>query len=85
MKLPSSVFALLVSLLTPAETALEKKDQRGWSTEVAQRPTVILDLFSQLRERCVEFVKILFECLLTIRRLTTRLRVAAGLVQTAQK
>ncbi len=44
MKLPSSAFALLVSLLiigcatkgdqlTPAETALEKKDQRGWSTE----------------------------------------------------
>ena len=44
MKLQSVAFALLASLLiigcatkgdqmTPAETALEKKDQRGWNTE----------------------------------------------------
>jgi hypothetical protein len=44
MSLPSATLALLASLLiigcatkedqlTPAETALEKKDQRGWSTE----------------------------------------------------
>ena len=44
MKLTSAALALLASLmiigcanqsdqLTPAETALEKKDQRGWNTE----------------------------------------------------
>jgi hypothetical protein len=44
MKLQSVAFALLASLLiigcatkedqiTPAEAALEKKDQRGWNTE----------------------------------------------------
>jgi hypothetical protein len=44
MKLTSAAFALLASLLifgcanqgdqlTPAEIALEKKDQRGWNTE----------------------------------------------------
>ncbi len=44
MNMPSAILALLASLLiigcanqgdqlTPAETALEKKDQRGWNTE----------------------------------------------------
>jgi hypothetical protein len=44
MSMPSTIFALLVSLLfigcatkedqiTPAEAALEKKDQRGWASE----------------------------------------------------
>ena len=49
MKLPFAAFALLASLLiigcatkgdqlTPAETALEKKDQRGWSAEEGRVP-----------------------------------------------
>ena len=49
MKLSSAAFALLVSLLivgcatkedqiTPAEAALEKKDQRGWSAEEGRVP-----------------------------------------------
>jgi hypothetical protein len=44
MSVPSAIFALLASLLiigcatkedqiTPAEAALEKKDQRGWASE----------------------------------------------------
>ena len=44
MNVPSALFALLASLLiigcatkedqiTPAEAALEKKDQRGWASE----------------------------------------------------
>ena len=49
MKLLSAVIALLASLLivgcatkgdqlTPAETSLEKKDQRGWSAEEGRVP-----------------------------------------------
>jgi hypothetical protein len=49
MKLLSVAFALLASLLiigcatkgdqiTPAEAALEKKDQRGWSSEEGRVP-----------------------------------------------
>jgi hypothetical protein len=49
MKVPCAAFVLLASLLiigcatkgdqlTPAETALEKKDQRGWSSEEGRVP-----------------------------------------------
>ncbi len=49
MNMPTAILALLASLLiigcatkgdqlTPAETALEKKDQRGWSSEEGRVP-----------------------------------------------